>query len=125
FAVGQARTLDWRTIARELGPAFAARARAHDANDTFVAENYAELQACGAFAAGVPTDLGGGGATHAELCALVRELARSCGATALALAMHTHPLATMVWRRLQGHPVDGLLRRIAGEQLVLISTGAS
>src|SRR5690349_13922048 len=39
--------------------------------------------------------------------------------------MHTHLVAATVWRRLQGQPVDALLRRIAAEQLVLVSTGAS
>jgi alkylation response protein AidB-like acyl-CoA dehydrogenase len=124
-ATDQANARQWRAIARELGPRFAARASTHDANDAFVAENYVELKAYGAFSAGVPLDLGGGGATHAELCALIRELAHSCGATALALAMHTHLVAATVWRRLQQQPVDGLLRRIAAEQLVLVSTGAS
>jgi acyl-CoA dehydrogenase len=39
--------------------------------------------------------------------------------------MHTHLLATTVWRLKQGHPVEPLLKRIAAEQLVLVSTGAS
>src|SRR5688572_12348890 len=116
---------DWRAIARELGPGFALRSSTHDANDAFAAENYVELEAYRAFSAGVPLELGGGGATPAELCALIREVARSCGATALALAMHTHQVAITIWRRLQGQPVDDLLRRIAAEQLVLVSTGAS
>jgi alkylation response protein AidB-like acyl-CoA dehydrogenase len=118
-------TRDWRAIARELGPRFAARASEHDASDTFVAANYEDLKTYRAFSAGVPADLGGGGATHAELCALIRGLASACGSTALALAMHTHQVAITVWRRQQGQPVDGLLRRIAAEQLVLVSTGAS
>src|SRR5262245_36822230 len=102
---------DWRRIERELGPGFAARAATHDANDAFVAENYVELKAYGAFSAAVPRDLGGGGASHAELCALIREVAHSCGSTALALAMHMHLVAAIVWRRLQGQSVDEILRR--------------
>ena len=39
--------------------------------------------------------------------------------------MHTHPLAASVWRYRQGQPVESLLRRMAAEQLVLVSTGAS
>jgi alkylation response protein AidB-like acyl-CoA dehydrogenase len=39
--------------------------------------------------------------------------------------MHTHLVATTVWRHRQGHAVEPLLRRIAAEQLVLVSTGAS
>jgi alkylation response protein AidB-like acyl-CoA dehydrogenase len=56
---------------------------------------------------------------------MLRELARSCGSTALALSMHTHLLAATVWRWRQGHPVEPLLRRIAAEEIVLVSTGAS
>ncbi len=124
-AADPAARTDWSALARELGPVFAARAAQHDQDDSFVADNYAELKAHRFFAAGVPTDLGGGGATHGELCAMLRELAQHCGSTALALSMHTHLVATTVWRRHQGHPVEPLLRRIADEQPVLVSTGAS
>jgi alkylation response protein AidB-like acyl-CoA dehydrogenase len=119
-----ART-DWVGVARELGPAFAARAADHDASDAFVADNYRELKAQRVFSAGVPTELGGGGATHPELCELLRVLGRHCGSTALALSMHTHLLAATVWRYRQGQDTAPLLRRIADEQLVLVSTGAS
>jgi alkylation response protein AidB-like acyl-CoA dehydrogenase len=116
---------DWVALARELGPAFAARAAQHDQDDSFVADNYAELKAHRFFSAGVPVELGGGGASHRELCAMLRELAHHCGSTALALSMHTHLLATAIWRGRQGQPVEPLLRRIAAEQLMLVSTGAS
>jgi alkylation response protein AidB-like acyl-CoA dehydrogenase len=116
---------DWLAVVRELGPVFAARASAHDADDSFVAENYVELNAHRVLAAGVPTQFGGGGATHAELCAMLRELGRSCGSTALALSMHTHLVAATVWRHRQGQAVEQLLRRVADEQIVLVSTGAS
>ena len=46
---------DWVAVARQLGPTFAARATAHDANDTFVADNYADLKQHKVFSAGVPT----------------------------------------------------------------------
>jgi len=117
--------VDWVALARELGPIFAARAAQHDQDDSFVADNYAELKAHRFFSAGVPADLGGGGASYGELCAMLRELARHCGSTALALSMHTHLIATTVWRRRQGQPVEPLLKRVAAEQLVLVSTGAS
>ena len=118
-----ART-DWVAVARELGPGFAARATAHDANDSFVTDNYRELKERQVFSAAIPVELGGG-ATHAELCAMLRELGRHCGATALALSMHTHLAATNVWLLRQGAPVGPLLERIAREQLVLVTSGAS
>ena len=52
---------DWIALARELAPGFAARAAVHDADDSFVAENYAELRGRKMFSAGVPAELGGGG----------------------------------------------------------------
>ncbi len=118
--------IDVQAVLGELGPRFAARAAEHDASEAFVAENYAELKALGVFAAGIPEALGGGGATYAELCDMLRQLAHYCGSTALALAMHTHLVATILWRwRRDPQAVEGLLRRIVDERLVLISTGAS
>ena len=116
---------DWRALARQLGTEFAPRAAAHDADDSFVAENFDILKQHSIFAAGVPQELGGGGASHAELGAFLRELAYQCGSTALALSMHTHLVAATVWRWRQGHAVEPLLRRVVDEQLVLISSGGS
>jgi alkylation response protein AidB-like acyl-CoA dehydrogenase len=121
----QASRTDWVAVARELGPGFASRAPAYDANDSFVAENYQELREHRVFSAGVPAELGGGGASHGELCAMLREIAHHCGSTALALGMHTHLVATLVWAWRQGRPVAPRLQQIAGQQLVLVTTGAS
>jgi alkylation response protein AidB-like acyl-CoA dehydrogenase len=118
-------TTDWVAVARALGPGFASRAAAYDANDSFPVENYQELKEHRVFGAPVPAELGGGGASYTELCAIVRELGRHCGATALSLSMHMHLTGTMVWLWRQGAPVAPLLERIAGEQLVLITSGAS
>jgi acyl-CoA dehydrogenase len=118
--------MDWVSLMTELGRDFAGRAADHDRHDTFVAENYAALRERGAFAAGVPAELGGGGASHGELCAMIRELARHCGSTALAFSMHTHLIGTLafVWR--SGNPgPEPMLRRVAAENLILISSGGS
>ena len=121
-----APAVDWPALMHELGPRFAARAADHDANDTFVAENFAELKARGVVAAAVPRELGGGGAAYAELCAMVRVAAHYCGSTALALSMHTHTVATMAWRwRRDPQPVEALLRRVAADRLLLVGSGAS
>jgi acyl-CoA dehydrogenase len=109
-----------------LGASFAARAAAHDEDDTFVAENYRALRERGACAAGVPAELGGGGASHAELCGMIRELGRHCGSTALAFSMHTHLIGTLayVWRGGNRGP-EPMLRRVAAENLTLVSSGGS
>jgi alkylation response protein AidB-like acyl-CoA dehydrogenase len=117
---------DWIRIVDTLGPRFAARAAAHDEDDSFVSENYAELKQNGVFSAAVPPELGGGGASHAEICAMLRTLAHHCSSTALAVSMHTHLVALAAWRwRHEQAPVEPLLRRVASEQIVLVSSGGS
>jgi alkylation response protein AidB-like acyl-CoA dehydrogenase len=116
----------WIGLMHELGAIFAERADHSDANDEFVADNFAALKQRGVLAAGVPSELGGGGASYLELCEMIRELARYCGSTALTLSMHTHPLATMVWRwRRDPAPLEGILRRVVDERLQLVTSGAS
>jgi acyl-CoA dehydrogenase len=57
---------------------------------------------------------------------MLRALGRSCGSTALALSMHTHLVAAAVWRRQHDQaPVEAMLRRVAAEELVLVSSGGS
>src|SRR5262249_18753565 len=115
--------VDWAALAGVLGPRFAARAAAHDAADVFVAGTYPALREHRLFSAGVPAELGGGGASHAELCAMVRGLGQHCSSTALALAMHTHQVAIPAWRwRHEGAPTEPFLRRVAAEELILVSS---
>jgi len=110
----------------QLAPRFAGRAAVADSQDRFVAENYTELKAHGLIAAGVPEELGGLGASHAELCEMLRRIAYQCGSTGLAFSMHTHQVATNAWRwRHQKAPVDGLLKRVASENIMLLSSGGS
>jgi acyl-CoA dehydrogenase len=117
---------DWVALARELAADFATRASAHDGDDSFVAENYAELRRCGVFWAPVPAALGGGDASHTEVAEMLRALAHGCSSTALALAMHMHPVAMTVRRWREGQvAVEPFLRRLAGERLVVVSTGGN
>lgn len=113
--------------ARALGPRFAERAARADEGDAFVAENYADLKAAGLVEAGVPVDLGGGGAEVRALAAMIAELARHCGSTGLAFAMHTHQVAIPAWRlkHQNAAPAAGLLKRVAAERLILLSSGGS
>jgi alkylation response protein AidB-like acyl-CoA dehydrogenase len=117
---------DFVALARQLGPSFAERAGAHDDDDSFVAENYELLKSSGFFSAHIPAELGGGGASHAEMSDVLREMAHFCGSTALAFSMHTHLVAAATWRWNHGDTGgEGLLRRVAGENLILVSSGGS
>lgn len=114
------------SLADELGLEFEPRASSHDADDTFVSDNYERLKEQRVFSLGIPLALGGGGASHPELCNFLRTLARHCDATALSLSMHMHLVAAAVWRWQHGDQAAiPLLQRIAQEQLVLVSSGGS
>lgn len=115
------------SIAHEIAPALAERAAEHDDNDRFVSENYALLKAGGLVDIAVPEELGGGGADIRELANMLRVLAHSCASTALAFSMHTHQVAIPAWRWRHQHiaAVEPLLRRVAKEQLILLSSGGS
>lgn len=115
---------DFIAEARKIGPKLAERAAATDREGSFVSESYALLAERGFVGMAVPASLGGGGATHAEACETLRELGKHCGSTALALSMHTHLVAATVWKHLRGQPGEALLRRVADERVVLVSTGA-
>ncbi len=116
-------------IASELGAVFAQRAKDTTDEDAFVADNFAELKANGLVEAGVPAELGGGGASVDELSTVLRTLAYHCGSTALAFAMHTHQVAIPAWRwthqKAAAPVLEPLLKRIANERIILLSSGGS
>jgi alkylation response protein AidB-like acyl-CoA dehydrogenase len=58
------------------------------------------------------------------MCRAQAALAKGCASTSLAMAMHTHAVLTMAWRRGQGDTeVDDVLRRVATEGLILSASG--
>jgi alkylation response protein AidB-like acyl-CoA dehydrogenase len=113
-------------LAAAVGARIAEHAARHDRDGTFVAEGLDALRSAGLLAIGVPTELGGGGATIAETAAVQRELAHHCASTALASAMHQHVVAFTAWRYRRGLPgAEATLRRVADEGIVLVSTGGA
>ena len=64
----------WIQVVDELGPGFAKRAAGKDLAGAFVAENYTELKERKIFSAAVPAELGGGGASHGQICQLLRRM---------------------------------------------------
>jgi len=117
--------IDLTALVQKLGPQFAEGVEERDAEATFVANHYEALRAHKVFSAQVPTDLGGGGVTHSQMCAFVRALAPYCSSTALALAMHQHLVAAAVFNYRNGKPGQKLLERVAGKEAILVSTGAN
>jgi acyl-CoA dehydrogenase len=97
-----------------------------DRAGTFVSRNLDLLEEQGFFALGVPRDLGGGGASYAEVAAMLRAVGRLDGSTALTLSMHTHQVMVAEWkRRVQSAPTEGLLKKVANDGLRIVSSGGS
>ena len=117
---------DSSEIARKIAAKIEGCAGDHDSDDSFVEEGFAELKAAGFFKALVPEELGGGGASVGEICDALRIIGGTCGSTALAASMHSHAVAVAAWRwRHQNAPTEKLLRRVAEEDLILVSSGGS
>lgn len=110
--------------AAECAPVLERHAAQHDRDGTWVQESFQHIRDAGILAIGVPTELGGDGATISEIAAVQRELAKSCGSTALASAMHQHVTAFTAWRYRRNLPgAEATLRRIAEDGIVVVSTG--
>jgi len=116
--------VNWIALAKELGAGFEKRAADHDLNGNFVETNYAQLREHGFFSALVPQEFGGAGVRHSEMCHILKTIARHCGSTALALSMHQHLVSAAIWRFRNKNEAVPLLKKVAAEQPVLVSTGA-
>jgi alkylation response protein AidB-like acyl-CoA dehydrogenase len=112
--------------ARELGRSFSECSSRHDRDGTFVTEAFRELKASGYLSLPVPCELGGSGATVAQVTMAQAELGRHCAATALASSMHLHTVATNAYRWRHGQTAaEPMLRRVACDGIVVVSTGGT
>jgi alkylation response protein AidB-like acyl-CoA dehydrogenase len=110
--------------AAACGPALAANAHRYDRVGAWVHDSFETVRDAGLLAIAVPTELGGVGASIRQVAMVQRELARHCGSTALASAMHQHVTTFTAWRHRRGLPgAEATLRRIAEEGIVVVSTG--
>lgn len=114
-------------IVQKIGPEISSRAASADESGQFVSENYALLKQHGLVEAGVPGELGGGDASIDDLAQMLRTLAHYCGSTALAFAMHQHQVAipTWRWRHQKLAAVEPLLKRIAAEKIIVLTSGGA
>jgi acyl-CoA dehydrogenase len=111
-------------VGEEVGRLAAPFAAVHDRDGTFVDEGYAAVRKLSYGALAVPQDLGGGGHGLEGMCKAQAAMAKGCPSTALAMAMHTHAVLGMAWRRGQGDTeVAEVLRRVATEGLLLSASG--
>lgn len=80
----------------QMGPAFAARARAVDDEASFPTENYRDLADAGFLGLSIPEEFGGWGFSMGEYAMVGAEIGKYCGATALTFNMHN---SSMAWSR--------------------------
>lgn len=121
----EAPTTDhWRHVATTTAHDLAPGVPAGDRSGSFDPATFDRLKAAGLTGALVPTEFGGGGATHAEMGGILRDLGRVDPSTAVTLAMHTHLVAAQVWRQVHGIDSSAVLGKVAAGA-ILISTGAS
>ncbi len=80
--------LSTEVLTDEMLARFDERAAGYDLSNTFFHEDFEELRHSGYLLASVPTDLGGGGLTLAEINRLQRRIAEVAPATAVAINMH-------------------------------------
>lgn len=115
-------------LAEEHAADFATRAEQHDAENTFVRENFDAMRASGFLAATAPREYGGLGvdSLHDMTVALSR-LARGCSATAIATNMHLG-FVFDISRTLRQADADGpfatqltLLARLLGRSRMVMS----
>lgn len=114
----------WLKLTKQLSQEFAERATHYDRNDQFVNENYEELKRNHFFSALIPEESGGEGVSFDTMCRILKIISQSCSSTALALSMHQHLIAANVWKYTHGKGGDQMLKKVARENLILVSTGA-
>jgi alkylation response protein AidB-like acyl-CoA dehydrogenase len=122
---GETKQAGWGELAREVGKEIEAGVADRDRSGEISRDAFERLREAGITGALVPSELGGGGASHAEMGQVLRELGRLDPSTAVSLSMHSHLVAAQVWRHKHGMDAEKILRRVAGDRAVLISTGAS
>lgn len=115
---------NWNDLTHKLGSEFRERATHYDKSESFVFENYEQLKAHHFFSAAIPAELGGAGLSHADVCEMIRIMANYCSSTALAFSMHQHLIAAALWKYKHKGEGASTLQNVAGNQLVLVSTGA-
>lgn len=114
------RQREFVELAGRHADVFAERAATHDRDNSFPFDNYAEMRDSGFLRLTLPEELGGTGATLAELLPAVERLAAGDASTALAVIMHLSPLGQWsgIWRRTGDERLETFLRGAADGTVV-------
>jgi acyl-CoA dehydrogenase len=107
---------------KEAAAVAAKHASAVDAEARFPAESFEAIKAQRLLGIMVPTDLGGEGATISQVGDVCYQLAQACASTAMIFAMHQIKTACILRHRRSNQTLEGLLRRLCAEQLLLASS---
>lgn len=113
-------------LAQSVAEAAAPHADRHDLEGSFATEGITAARDLGYLSAPVPVDFGGHAASTADISGAQRVIARACGSTALASAMHLHVSLAATWRFNRGDKaVEPMLKRVGGEHIIITSTGGN
>lgn len=113
-------------LAAELAERFRPHAARLDRENAFPEEHVAEMRAAGYLRLAVPIELGGLGASMRQVCYAQAALAGGCASTALAVNMHHYLALANGYRWRKGAAAaEGLLRRVAADGIVLMTSGGS
>src|SRR5215472_11210501 len=108
--------------AQSVASVAASHAGRVDADARFPSEAFAEVRRQKLLGAMIPAALGGDGASLADVVDVCYALGQACASTAMIYAMHSIKIGCLL-RHGHGRPaIDGVLRRVAGEQLLLASS---
>jgi len=113
---------DWPTRARAVSAVAARHATAVDNESRFPAEAIEAAKAERLLGLMVPKSLGGEGAGIADIADVCYQLAQGCASSAMTYAMHQIKVACILRHMRSNAVLEGLMRRLAREQLLLASS---
>lgn len=122
FAGSESLGADLGARAAAVASIAAAHAGSVDSEGRFPTEAMDAIRSHRLLGAAIPIELGGEGASLRTLADICYALGRACASTAMIYAMHQTKLACLI-RHARGDAwQDGLMRRIADEQLLMASS---
>lgn len=113
---------DWATRARAVAAVAATHAASVDSESRFPSEAIEAAKAQRLLGLMVPKSLGGEGAGIADIADVCYQLGQGCASSAMTYAMHQIKTACILRHMRSNAVLEGLMRRLAREQLLLASS---